>query len=136
MELQQMKTKEIEQLLQHTTSDDMPALLELLLLDQRRSVQTMAQRYQRKMERQMQEKQRLAAMWQYEQQAKQQGYQWIAGTDEVGRGPVSRSCCCSSGDFAGICRTAGNQRFQKIDSAAKGRAGCINPTAGGVLGHC
>ncbi len=89
MELQQMKTKEIEQLLQHTTSDDMPALLELLLLDQRRSVQTMAQRYQRKMERQMQEKQRLAAMWQYEQQAKQQGYQWIAGTDEVGRGPLA-----------------------------------------------
>ena len=57
MESQQMKTKEIEQLLQQTMLDDMPALLELLLLDQRRSIQTMAQRYQRKMERQMQEKQ-------------------------------------------------------------------------------
>ena len=47
MELQQMKTKEIEQLLQQTTSDDISALLELLLLDQRHSVQTMAQRYQK-----------------------------------------------------------------------------------------
>lgn len=28
-------------------------------------------------------------MRQYEQQAKQQGYQWIAGTDEVGRGPLA-----------------------------------------------
>lgn len=87
--MKQLKTKEVEQLLQQTAEEQLPAVLEQLLQDERRSVQSLAQRQQRKLEKQQRERQRLAAMWRYEQQAKAAGYRWIAGTDEVGRGPLA-----------------------------------------------
>lgn len=89
MDTQHLKTKEIEQLLQQTAEAELPALLEQLARDERRSVQNLAQRQQRRLEKIQQERERIAAMWQYEQQAKANGYQWIAGTDEVGRGPLA-----------------------------------------------
>lgn len=89
MELQKMKTKEIALLLQQVEETAWPQLLAALQRDSRRSVQAMAQRLQRQMEKQEVERQRVAAMWQFEQQAKTRGYQWIAGTDEVGRGPLA-----------------------------------------------
>ena len=84
-----MKTTEIALLLQQAEEIAWPQLLAALQQDSRRSVQAMAQRLQRQMERRKAERQRIAAMWQYEQQAKARGYQWIAGTDEVGRGPLA-----------------------------------------------
>ncbi len=89
MELQQMKIKEIALLVQQAEEDTWPQLLEALQRDGRRSVQTMAQRLQRQMERQAKERQRVETLWQYERQAKAKGYRWIAGTDEVGRGPLA-----------------------------------------------
>lgn len=89
MDLQQMKTKEIALLLQQTPEQERPQLLAALQQDSRHSVQALAQRLQRQMEKQREEQQRIAAMWQYERQAKAQGYHWIAGTDEVGRGPLA-----------------------------------------------
>ena len=39
--------------------------------------------------KQEKERQRIAAMWEYEKAAKAKGYTWIAGTDKVGRGPLA-----------------------------------------------
>lgn len=89
MELQKLKTKEIALLVQQAEEPAWPQLLAALQQDSRRSVQAMAQRLQRQMEKREVERRRIAAMWQFEQQAKTRGYQWIAGTDEVGRGPLA-----------------------------------------------
>lgn len=89
MDLQQMNTKEIAQMVRQAAEDTWPQLLEALEQDGRRSVQTMAQRLRRQIKRQAEERQRVAALWRYERQARAQGYRWIAGTDEVGRGPLA-----------------------------------------------
>ena len=89
MDFAQMKTKEIEQILQQTAVSDLPAVLEMLQQDSRKAVQSLAQKYQRQMEKQEKERLRIAAMWQFEEKANADGYQLIAGTDEVGRGPLA-----------------------------------------------
>ncbi len=87
--LQAMKTKEIETMLQQTADEDRSFLLEKMQQDSRKAVQNLSAKYQRQMEKQEKERLRMEAMWQFEQQAKEKGYQWIAGTDEVGRGPLA-----------------------------------------------
>ncbi len=89
LNLQQMKTKEVEALLNQADKADAVQLLELMLLDSRKAVQNLAVKYQRQLEKQEKERQRMAAMWQFEHEAKAKGYRWIAGTDEVGRGPLA-----------------------------------------------
>ncbi len=95
--MQALKVKEIEALLKETletamVSGDADALQQLLAQaeqDSRASVQTLAKRYGNKLEKHQKEQERIAAMWQYEQQAKANGYKFVAGTDEVGRGPLA-----------------------------------------------
>ena len=57
--------------------------------DNRTSVQNLAKRYSNKLDKYLKEEERIAGMWQYEKQAKAQGYKFVAGTDEVGRGPLA-----------------------------------------------
>lgn len=84
-----MKTKEIEAMLQQTNNTELPDLLNLLQQDSRKAVQNLAAKYLRLLEKQERERQRIRAMWEYEKAAKAKGYRWIAGTDEVGRGPLA-----------------------------------------------
>ena len=95
--MQQMKVKEIEQLLIDTldaymetkNETDLQTLIAQAKDDQRASVQTLAKRYQTKLEKYKKEQERIAGMWQYEKEAKAKGYRFVAGTDEVGRGPLA-----------------------------------------------
>ena len=89
MDISQMKTKEIEAMLHQSTDTDMQYFLNLLQQDSRKAVQHLAAQYPRLLEKQEKERQRIAAMWEYENAAKATGYTWIAGTDEVGRGPLA-----------------------------------------------
>lgn len=57
--------------------------------DPRKSVQKLAQTYQRKKKKEELEKQRLAAMWKWEKWCWEQGYQAVVGVDEAGRGPLA-----------------------------------------------
>lgn len=65
------------------------ALLAEAEQDVHRSVQNAAQGYRRKLEKESQERSRIRALWQYERAARQRGFCRIAGTDEVGRGPLA-----------------------------------------------
>ena len=89
MDISRMKTKEIEAMLHQSTDTDMQYFLNLLQQDSRKAVQNLAAKYLRLLEKQEKERQRIAAMWEYEKAAKAKGYTWIAGTDEVGRGPLA-----------------------------------------------
>lgn len=64
-------------------------LLEKMKQDTRKSVQSMAASLQKKEEKQAKEAERMHGMWQYEREAIHEGYHIIAGTDEVGRGPLA-----------------------------------------------
>lgn len=95
--MQQMKVKEIESLLKDTLAQYMETgavqTLENIIAqaaqDTRASVQALAKRYQNKLDKHQKEQARIAAMWQYENEAKAKGYRFVAGTDEVGRGPLA-----------------------------------------------
>jgi ribonuclease HII len=66
-----------------------PSDLQSLSQDSRKGVQQLLARYQRQQEKRRQEQERLQKMWAYEQACREQGYRWIAGVDEAGRGPLA-----------------------------------------------
>lgn len=83
MDLTGYTTKEIEKILA-----DFPASAEFLTAckeDSRKAVGRLFKRYERKVA----DRERVAAMYGYEQAARAKGYKLIAGVDEAGRGPLA-----------------------------------------------
>lgn len=60
-----------------------------LLTDSRKGVVSFADKTFKQIEKNAMERARLQEMWRYEEKASAQGYKYIVGTDEVGRGPLA-----------------------------------------------
>ena len=58
-------------------------------LDHRKGVQLLLAKYEKDLEKQRELERTFNEMLFYEKQYRNQGYQWIAGCDEVGRGPLA-----------------------------------------------
>ena len=84
-----MKVKEIEELLLRAESGEIDQLLNQFRSDERTSVQNLIKKTERRLEKEEKERIRMQAMWDFEKEAKENGYRMIAGTDEVGRGPLA-----------------------------------------------
>ncbi len=80
--------KEIEMLLQSVTEPNDP-FVKKCQQDERKGVQALLQRWKKKQEELMAEKRRFEKMMVYEKEAQKQGFQYVAGIDEVGRGPLA-----------------------------------------------
>lgn len=80
--------KEIEMRLQ-TIEDENDAFLKLLQEDSRKGVQTLLKRWKKEREASRKLKEQFQRMSKYENRLYQDGYQLIAGVDEVGRGPLA-----------------------------------------------
>ena len=80
--------KEIEMILQSVTEPDDP-FVKKCQQDERKGVQALLQRWKKKQEELMAEKRRFEKMMVYEKEAQKQGFQYVAGIDEVGRGPLA-----------------------------------------------
>ena len=80
--------KEIKAKLQAATELDETYLAQLAR-DERKGVQTLLASFYRKQEKQKLLHERFNMMKQYETSLKKQGFQYIAGVDEVGRGPLA-----------------------------------------------
>lgn len=80
--------KEIEMILQSVTEPDDP-FVKKCQQDERKGVQALLQRWKKKQEELMAEKRRFEKMMVYEREAQKQGFQYVAGIDEVGRGPLA-----------------------------------------------
>ncbi|MCB5934014.1 ribonuclease HII [Caldibacillus thermoamylovorans] len=80
--------KEIEMILQSVTEPDDP-FIKKCQQDERKGVQALLQRWKKKQEELMAEKRRFEKMMVYEKEAQKQGFQYVAGIDEVGRGPLA-----------------------------------------------
>ncbi|MBD1371427.1 ribonuclease HII [Hazenella sp. IB182357] len=72
-----------------TVPDLQASELQLLQRDSRAGVQKLLQSFLREKAKKQQELERLARMWKYEEKYRDLGYQWIAGVDEAGRGPLA-----------------------------------------------
>lgn len=80
--------KEIQSLLLGVDRLDHPLFLDLQK-DSRQGVQKLLLQKRKQLEAERMEQERLESLMSLEQDLYSQGYQWIAGVDEVGRGPLA-----------------------------------------------
>lgn len=63
--------------------------IEQLARDPRKGVQNLLRQYKKQREKEKAEAERLYALWKRERDLAEQGYHYVAGLDEVGRGPLA-----------------------------------------------
>ncbi|MGL4335461.1 MAG: ribonuclease HII [Turicibacter sp.] len=85
--IEKFKVDEIKTLLQQDVVDD--KLLEELKKDSRSSVQKLLKQYDNKIQKEYDEFQKFITMSIYENELRYTGVEFIAGVDEVGRGPLA-----------------------------------------------
>lgn len=88
-EFQKLSSTKIKEAYQQADEVDRQVLLAMMLLDERKTVRNLASSLKKIAEKEAKEAARMEAMWEYERQAIAEGYRVIAGTDEVGRGPLA-----------------------------------------------
>lgn len=84
-----LTVKEIEKRLEAMSLQERENYLSVLLNDPRKSVKAIGMRMKKKQEQFLKEKQRIAQLCYYENILTERGYEWIAGIDEAGRGPLA-----------------------------------------------
>lgn len=84
---ERQSTADIQLELQAAGEEELPALLCAYKADERKSVQVLVQKYERRIEKLNEEKERIEQMKVYEKKYGQ--YQAICGIDEAGRGPLA-----------------------------------------------
>ncbi|MBS4207642.1 ribonuclease HII [Bacillus sp. FJAT-50079] len=80
--------QEIKDIIANITDENDPIFVELAE-DSRKGVQSLLKKWQREHQIREEKKQRFIHMSQYEIAARKEGFEWIAGIDEVGRGPLA-----------------------------------------------
>jgi ribonuclease HII len=86
--------KDIQQLLQQ--EDITIEEVEALRQDERKGVQKVIQQWEKRQEEKEKQKQLFIQMSSYEKELREQGKQYIAGVDEVGRGPLAGPVVCAA----------------------------------------
>lgn len=86
--MEKQTTKEIAEILNHVKDPNDPFLLQCQQ-DHRKSVQQLVKRWVRQYEKEMKLKKEFERMNTIEKSLRNKGYQYIAGIDEVGRGPLA-----------------------------------------------
>ncbi|WP_242961483.1 ribonuclease HII [Peptostreptococcus faecalis] len=88
-EILSMKINKIKEILEKIPSSQYPELIELLKKDERKSILNIVKRLQKKMDYIESEKMRMKKINLYEEEAYKNGFMYIGGVDEVGRGPLA-----------------------------------------------
>ncbi|TDL83349.1 ribonuclease HII [Peribacillus frigoritolerans] len=86
--MKKQSTEQIRQKLMQVQRSDDPFLLECIK-DDRKSVQALVKKWMRKFEQKKKDRQMFEDMMTFERQARDKGYKYICGIDEVGRGPLA-----------------------------------------------
>lgn len=84
-----MKTKELEQLLKEVTIEEFYRLKQQYYNEEKKSIVNLFNKYENKIKKQIQLLEEYNKRLVYENQAIEKGYKYIAGVDEVGRGPLA-----------------------------------------------
>ncbi len=80
---------EIKEKFSNTSPENITNLIHFYHSDTRKGVQNILSQYQKKQEAFQKEQHRLETMLQFERECYKQGYTFVAGIDEVGRGPLA-----------------------------------------------
>ncbi|MEH7456887.1 ribonuclease HII [Bacillus sp. JJ1127] len=86
--MQKLTIKEVGCLLQEITAEE-DERFQMLIKDERKGVQNLITKWHKQKEQVQKEREQFLEMSQYEQALREQGLLYIAGIDEVGRGPLA-----------------------------------------------
>lgn len=86
--MKKMTIQEIEQQL-HGAGEDIKELVQTLRQDERKGVQRILDKWERLQEKEQLLHKKFLEMTSFEEDLRQQGFQFIAGIDEAGRGPLA-----------------------------------------------
>lgn len=88
-EISRMKAKEIKEISDKISDEEYFDFLRMFKIDSRKSVQNICNRIEKKTQKLILEDQRLERINSYEESAYNEGYMYIGGVDEAGRGPLA-----------------------------------------------
>jgi ribonuclease HII len=91
MNYEHMTVEHIKSHLNQLDIHDLEKELELLKSDRRKSVEKLVKTYYKRVQKHYHELERLSRLWDYENALYAKGFQYIAGVDEAGRGPLAGS---------------------------------------------
>lgn len=86
--IKEMSAKAIKDMMKLVIEDDYHKYIDVLKTDNRKAVQTIGAQYQKKIDDHLNEVKRIKSLWDFEQPLCE-GYELVAGIDEVGRGPLA-----------------------------------------------
>ncbi|WP_078430700.1 ribonuclease HII [Alkalihalobacterium alkalinitrilicum] len=92
--MNQFTIKQVEQLLFNNETELSDELFSSIKIDERKGVQKLVERYEKQRQKEMQLKEMFIGMSRYETNLRNEGVEWIAGVDEVGRGPLAGPVVC------------------------------------------
>lgn len=88
-DLNDLRINEIANLLWETSQEEVIQIIDALENDKRKGIQKLINKYRKDIERKEKEKNRLAALYAKESELHKKGYNFVAGFDEAGRGPLA-----------------------------------------------
>lgn len=116
--MMQLTTKEIQNRLANTITIDDP-FLEECKADSRKGVQQLVQKWLKNYEQEKRLQQQFYQMQKYERIAWEKGYHFIAGIDEVGRGPLTGPVVAAAVILNKECYLPGLTDSKKLTKAAR-----------------
>lgn len=90
-----LTVKQVKNKINQLTLDEAEKFINVLESDERKSINKIASKIKRKIKAIEEEKERLKKLWAFEQEISK-GYSFVAGLDEVGRGPLAGPVVCAA----------------------------------------
>jgi ribonuclease HII len=87
--MEKLTIGQIEEHLKNLQPKDEKNFIDILIKDERKGVQQLVSRWKKQQQQENLIREKFIEMSKYERNLRQQGYQYIAGIDEVGRGPLA-----------------------------------------------
>lgn len=110
---------EMKRIFQTGSLEEQQKLIELMVEDQRKGAQSFLRQFLKKREKDQAEAQRIRLLWEKERTLAKEGYQYIAGLDEVGRGPLAGPVVAACVILPLECKLPGLNDSKKLSPAER-----------------
>lgn len=111
--------KEIKEIIENISTDEYLKYIEILKIDERKSVQSLAVKMAKKLDAIRREEERLEKINEFENEGYEKGYIYIGGIDEAGRGPLAGPVVASVVVFKQGTKIEGINDSKKLSEAKR-----------------
>ncbi|MDB8789687.1 ribonuclease HII [Romboutsia sp. 1001216sp1] len=111
--------KEIKEIIENISTDEYLKYIEILKIDDRKSVQSLAVKMAKKLDAIRREEERLEKINEFENEGYEKGYIYIGGIDEAGRGPLAGPVVASVVVFKQGTKIEGINDSKKLSEAKR-----------------